>query len=91
MTKNSTAKKVKVLLLEDDPYRCNILKNHFDKEGFDLKFFLDSKMVVENTIKEKPDIILSNVVLPYLDGYEVIELLKENNVFTLSVLPQGST
>ena len=79
-----TAQKTKVLIVEDDSFLAGIYASKFEKEGFKVSLALDGEIGLKLVKKEKPDIILLDVLLPKLDGFEVLEKLKAD-VATASI------
>jgi DNA-binding response OmpR family regulator len=75
-TKNENQKHV--LIVEDDVFLAGIYKKKFEVEGFKVSISEDGKNGIEDAKKKKPDIILLDVLLPKLDGFAVLKILKEN-------------
>ena len=72
-------KRPKILMFESDPFLRNIYGKKFVKAGFKVKQFVDYKGVIEKVIKEKPDIISCDIVVPGdINGFQAVELLKNN-------------
>lgn len=68
--------KARVLLVEDDPVQASATKELLSKVGYDVLWAEDGIGAIKAVKKEKPDIILLDVVLPGMDGYEVCRWLK---------------
>lgn len=68
--------KAKVLLVEDDPVQASATKEILLKVGYDVVWAEDGINAIKEVKKEKPDIILLDLVLPGMDGYEVCRWLK---------------
>ena len=68
--------KAKVLLVEDDPLQALATKEILLKVGYDVVWAEDGINAIKEVKKEKPDIILLDLVLPGMDGYEVCRWLK---------------
>ena len=68
--------KAKVLLVEDDPVQASATKEILLKMGYDVVWAEDGINAIKEVKKEKPDIILLDLVLPGMDGYEVCRWLK---------------
>ncbi|MDO8668755.1 MAG: response regulator [Candidatus Buchananbacteria bacterium] len=76
--KKQTANK-KVLLVEDDSLLANILMDSLVREKFDAVNIKDGLGVMEAAQKFKPDIVLLDLILPGLDGFEVLRQLKADS------------
>jgi len=72
------ANKIKILLIEDDPFLLSMYATKFELEGFEIIFAEDGEKALKAASKEKPDIILLDVLLPKMDGFEVLKELKKN-------------
>lgn len=68
--------KAKVLLVEDDPLQASATKEILKKVGYDILWAEDGINAIKLVKSEKPDIILLDVILPGMDGYEVCRWLK---------------
>lgn len=68
--------KATVLLVEDDPLQAEATKEILVRTGYDVMMAQDGVNAIKTVKTTKPDIILLDVVLPGLDGYEVCRWLK---------------
>ncbi len=68
-----------ILIVEDDQNINNILVLLFQKEGYKVLSALDGVKGLDLALNESPDIILLDVMLPGLDGYEVLKKLREKS------------
>jgi len=75
MTKN----KIKILLVEDDSFLLSMYATKFELEGFKVVMAEDGEKAVRLAGKEAPDIILLDIILPKLNGFEVLRQLKANS------------
>lgn len=69
-------KKIKILIVEDDTFLAGIYANKFEKEGFEVCLATDGEAGFKAVQKENPDIVLLDILLPKLDGFEVLERMK---------------
>ena len=70
--------KTKILIVEDDTFLAGIYANKFEKEGFEVLLATDGEMGLKLAKKDAPQIILLDILLPKLDGFEVLEKLKSD-------------
>ncbi|RJQ13823.1 response regulator [Candidatus Parcubacteria bacterium] len=70
--------KKRILVVEDDRFLMEIYAHKFFEGGFDVLTALDGEEALEKAGKEKPDVILLDLVLPKIDGLEVLRLLRKN-------------
>lgn len=68
--------KARILIVEDDTFLAGIYANKFEREGFEVLLSVDGEHGLQTAQKEKPGVILLDVLLPKLDGFEVLEKLK---------------
>lgn len=72
----------KILIVEDDEDFLFILEKAFKSSGFDVSTAKDGEAGFNAALKNKPDIILSDVLLPRADGPTMAQRLKDQNVKT---------
>lgn len=72
----------KALIVEDDVNIAELLKIYLQKDGFETENAYDGKKAVELAAAFQPDIILLDIMLPCMDGFEVCKALRDegNNV-----------
>lgn len=68
---------MKILLVEDNEFNRDMLSRRLIKQGFDVVTAENGKQALEMTLSEKPDLILLDLSLPFLTGWEVAKKLKE--------------
>lgn len=66
-----------ILLVEDDNFLANIYKTKFEMEGFKVSVAENGELGLKDAIKKQPDIILLDILLPKMDGFTVLEHLKD--------------
>ena len=71
-------KKIKIVLVEDDKFLSKMYQSKLSIEGMDVKAAYDGEEGVELIKKEKPDIVLLDIVLPKLEGWDVLEAIKDD-------------
>ena len=69
----------KILIVEDDKDFLSILQIKFTAEGFSVVTAQDGEEGIRVAEKEKPDLIFSDVLLPKMDGLEMVKKIKESN------------
>ncbi|OIO20559.1 MAG: response regulator [Candidatus Magasanikbacteria bacterium CG_4_10_14_0_8_um_filter_32_14] len=76
-----------VLLIEDDNFLGNIYKTKFEMEKFKVIVATDGLEGLEMVKKKKPDIILLDILMPKMDGFEVLSnLKKDKNLVKIPVI-----
>jgi len=69
----------KILIVEDDPIFVSILKEKFSQEGFLTFTAQDGKEGLGVLEREKPDLVIADVLLPILSGLDMAKQIKEKN------------
>ncbi|MFH1426076.1 MAG: response regulator [Candidatus Kerfeldbacteria bacterium] len=72
------AEETKVLIIEDDKFLSELISTKLSKEGYNIVLATDGETGLEKATSEKPDIILLDIMLPGISGFEVLEGLKQN-------------
>lgn len=72
------AKKPRVLIVEDDQFLRKIYITKLSQENFDVMTAVDGEEALTAPKKETPDIILLDLILPKIDGFEVLKELKND-------------
>jgi CheY-like chemotaxis protein len=70
---------VKVLLVEDNEMNRDILSRRLGRRGYVVVFAMDGEQGVEMARSEKPDIILMDMSLPVMDGWEATRRVKSDD------------
>ncbi len=68
--------KGKILVVDDEVYILHILEFSLGAEGFQVITANNGELAVEKAILEQPDLIVLDVMMPVLDGYETCRRLK---------------
>jgi len=66
----------KILVVEDDKFLRELISQKLLKEGYDIVEAVDGEKGIENARKERPDLVLLDLILPGIDGFEVLAKLK---------------
>ena len=66
----------KILLVEDNEMNRDMLSRRLERKGYQVVIALDGAAGVELGLKESPDLILMDMSLPVLDGWEATRQLK---------------
>ncbi|MCK5475966.1 MAG: response regulator [Candidatus Pacebacteria bacterium] len=78
--------KKKILVIEDEATLQKALDDVLSQEGFEVLSATDGIVGLEVAKKEKPDLILLDIILPKMDGFEVLSKLKANDKDTPVVI-----
>ena len=70
--------KTTLLIVDDEPDIREYLKNRLEKSGFCVITASNGKECIDNACQNRPDLIILDIVMPLMDGYEVVKQLKTN-------------
>lgn len=67
-----------ILVIEDDKFLTDLIAQKLSREKFEVRVAVDAKDGLKAIEEKRPDLILLDLILPGLDGFEFISLLKKN-------------
>ncbi|MFL6833979.1 MAG: response regulator [Xanthobacteraceae bacterium] len=70
----------KILLVEDNEMNRNMLSRRLIRHGYEVVMAVDGQQGTEMAISERPDLILMDMSLPVMDGWEATRQVKGNDV-----------
>ncbi|MGD9397503.1 MAG: response regulator [Candidatus Thorarchaeota archaeon] len=71
----------KILVVDDEQMTTDLAKTFLEKHGFEVVIASDGEQALELAEEQAPDLILLDVMLPTIDGFEVCKKLKDNTMF----------
>lgn len=69
----------KILVIDDYPDNVFLLQDRLEREGFEVLKAYDGEMGIQKAISEKPDLILLDIMMPGVSGYDVCKTLSTND------------
>jgi DNA-binding response OmpR family regulator len=69
-----------ILIVEDDPTMLRGLKDNFEFKGYKVLTASDGEKGLEAALNAKPDLILLDIMLPKINGYEICRLIREQKL-----------
>ncbi|MCK9351904.1 MAG: response regulator [Candidatus Paceibacterota bacterium] len=79
---DETQKIKKVLIIEDDNFLGDLLLDHVTKSGINASLCRDAETALESIKKDPPALLLTDLLLPGMDGYALLRKLKELNILS---------
>jgi two-component system, OmpR family, response regulator len=76
----------KVLIVEDDANLLEAIKYNLRKDGYEVVIAGDGEMALEVARREKPDILILDIMLPKLSGFEVCRILRKETTIPILML-----
>jgi len=74
-----------ILIIEDDKFLRELIVRKLNEEDFEVSEAVDGEEGIKKIIEEKPDLILLDLILPGIDGFEVLARMKKESA--LSSIP----
>src|SRR4030042_3872549 len=68
----------KILLIEDEEIITDLLKRKLTKEGYRVDVARDGEQGLEKMRNDKPDLVLLDIIMPKLGGFEVMERMRQD-------------
>lgn len=68
----------KILLVEDDPFLIDIYTNQFKKTGYEVLISPNGESAINKVKEEKPDLLILDIILPKMDGWEVLKTIRQD-------------
>ena len=87
---NNNTSNGKILVVDDDKNICELLRLYIEKDGFQVVIANDGKRALEMFRAEQPDLIMLDIMLPELDGWQVCrEIRKESQCPIIMLTAKG--
>jgi DNA-binding response OmpR family regulator len=68
----------KVLVVDDEPELLQLLRYVLQAAGFQVAVAADGRQALEQVKREQPDLVLCDVVMPELNGFETVQALRQD-------------
>ncbi len=82
----------KILVVDDEKNICELLGLYLRKDNYEVAFAYDGKMALEKFAEFQPDMILLDIMLPEIDGWEVCRTIRRSsNVPIIMISAKGET
>ena len=79
------AKRRKILIVDDDPKALLLIEAMLKPHGYDVVLVNHGRLAIQTARKEKPDLILLDIMMPELDGYTLLNKIRKDE--TLKNIP----
>jgi len=80
------AEGARVLVVDDDPLLVRLVRTHLEKAGYKVLSAADGDAALELAANELPDLVVLDLMLPKLDGYEVCRRIREFSMVPVVML-----
>jgi putative two-component system response regulator len=66
----------KILLVEDDAFLLDVMRSILESEGFEVMPASNGKQALDRFVSSKPDLVVSDIMMPEMDGFELLEAVR---------------
>ncbi len=77
---------MKILLLEDDTLLAELMAEHLEENGYEVTHFIDGEAAEERLLSERFDLLLLDVNVPGIDGFELLSSMRERKDLTPAIM-----
>jgi len=78
MERMNNMKKTTILVVDDEPAAQDVIATRIETAGYGVRTASTGEEAIEQVKKRKPDLIVLDVMLPGLNGYEVAQILRQD-------------
>lgn len=78
MEKSKAKAKKYILIVEDDKYEATVMENKLLNAGYDVLVARNGAVALKLVREKKPDLIILDLILPELDGFDTLQQLKSD-------------
>ncbi len=82
--------KYKILIVDDDENICELLRLYLEKDGFETLVANDGEQAIKYAAQHSPDLILLDIMLPGLDGWQVCREIRKTSETPIIMLTAKS-
>ncbi len=84
--------KLKILIVDDDEHIAELISLYLNKEGYETKEIYSGKKAIEEFSKFSPHLVILDIMLPEIDGYQVCrEIRKISSIPVIMLTAKGET
>jgi CheY-like chemotaxis protein len=69
---------MKILLVEDNEMNRDMLSRRLIRRGFEVPMAVDGQLAIDMSVSEKPDLILMDISLPVVNGWDATRAIRAN-------------
>ena len=77
----------KILIVEDDEFLRSLCAKKLNQTGFRVDLAIDGNEGFEKIIKGKPDLVLLDIIMPGMEGFEILEKVRSNKNKAIAEIP----
>lgn len=89
-SEQATEPKARILVIDDNHSLVRLIEHTLQKEGYEVLTAFEGLEGLRKARKEKPDLIVLDLVMPGLDGFQVLDLVRQQNNIPVIILTSDS-
>ena len=70
---------MKILIADDEPHIRELVRLYLSREGYELEFASDGQEALEKAVMLQPDLVVLDLMMPKLDGFEVTKGIRQDS------------
>jgi len=74
--RTNLANGIEILIAEDSPTQAEQLKHYLSARGYSVRMTIDGRQALAAALENKPDMVITDIVMPEMDGYELCKEIK---------------
>ncbi|MCK4554248.1 response regulator [Candidatus Parcubacteria bacterium] len=82
-----TTNNKKILVVEDDQFLRDLCVKKLNQSGYNVDFAVDGQEGLKKSIKNNPDLILLDLIMPGIDGFDVLQQVRANKNKSIAETP----
>ena len=71
----------KILVVDDEPHIVELVQSRLEKNGYRVIAAYDGQEALDKTYQEDPDLIILDIMLPKVDGYQIVKTLRADEKY----------
>jgi len=68
----------KILAVDDEKHIVRLVQVNLERQGYEVVCAHDGKEALQKVDEERPDLVVLDVMMPYMDGFEVLQNMRRN-------------
>lgn len=81
----------KILVIDDDQNICDLLQIYLSRDGYSLAFAHDGSRGLDAFRRQKPDLVILDIMLPQINGWEVCRMIRQESDVPIIMLTARDT
>jgi DNA-binding response OmpR family regulator len=81
----------RILVAEDDPKQAHLIRIYLEREGYSVLVVNDGRRALEHSRARRPDLLVLDVMMPGVDGFDVCRILRAESDVPILLLTARST